>query len=218
MPGTSTEANRLGCPDGDGDGWADVDDAFPFESTQWNDTDMDGYGDNAMGANPDACPSTAGTSANDRLGCADSDGDGYSDPDAGWTTAQGADEWPSDATQWVDADADGYGDNPAGTMGDACPGVTGGSSVDRYGCPDADGDGTGRRRQLDRPQRCRRLPKRRSRWRTAMATATTTPSMTPVPTLQARLHWTAKGAPTETATAGRTRTGCGPSLMARMPL
>ena len=49
VPGTSTEANRLGCPDGDGDGWADVDDAFPFESTQWNDTDMDGYGDNAMG-------------------------------------------------------------------------------------------------------------------------------------------------------------------------
>ena len=141
VPGTSTEANRLGCPDGDGDGWADVDDAFPFESTQWNDTDLDGYGDNPMGANADACPSTSGTSASDRFGCTDSDGDGFSDPDTGWTSAQGADEWPSDATQWVDADADGYGDNPAGTMGDACPGVTGGSSMDRYGCPDTDGDG-----------------------------------------------------------------------------
>ena len=48
--------------------------------------------------------------------------------------------WPSDASQWVDADGDGYGDNPAGTMGDACPGVTGASSVDRYGCP-MHGDG-----------------------------------------------------------------------------
>ena len=35
-----------GCPDQDGDGFADIEDAFPTESTQWNDDDDDGYGDN----------------------------------------------------------------------------------------------------------------------------------------------------------------------------
>ena len=139
--GTSTEAGRLGCTDTDGDGYADVDDAFPSESTQWNDTDGDGYGDELTGNEGDACPSTSGSSTRDRFGCTDTDGDGSSDGDANWTSANGADIAPNDATQWLDSDGDGYGDNPTGTNGDACPLVNGNSTNDRRGCPDSDGDG-----------------------------------------------------------------------------
>ena len=139
--GTSNQLGNLGCPDGDGDGYADVDDLFPSDSTQWEDVDNDGFGDNPAGNNPDACPSIVGTSTIDRFGCLDTDGDGYSDGDGGWTIANGADEWPNDVTQWEDDDEDGYGDNPLGTDGDACPGVYGESFRDRLGCPDTDGDG-----------------------------------------------------------------------------
>ena len=46
-----------------------------------------------------------------------------------------------DATQHSDDDGDGYGDNPQGTTPDSCLGIYGLSSEERYGCPDADGDG-----------------------------------------------------------------------------
>jgi hypothetical protein len=139
--GTSTEAGRLGCADTDGDGYADVDDVFPNEATQWSDTDGDGFGDALAGFEGDACPSTNGASTIDRFGCTDTDNDGASDPDATWTTANGADIDPNDPSQWVDTDGDGYGDNPAGTNGDACPTVSGNSTGDRLGCLDTDGDG-----------------------------------------------------------------------------
>ena len=139
--GTSTQLGNLGCPDSDGDGYADTDDEFVSDSTQWIDDDNDGYGDNPAGNNPDSCVGVQGFSSQDRLGCPDADADGYSDPDALWTVANGADLWPSDVTQWVDADGDTFGDNPLGTDGDDCPGVTGSSSNDRNGCPDSDGDG-----------------------------------------------------------------------------
>ena len=42
------------CPDMDGDGWADVDDAL--QGQQWSDADGDGYGDNNEGTTPDDCP------------------------------------------------------------------------------------------------------------------------------------------------------------------
>ena len=139
--GTSTQLGNLGCPDSDGDGYGDTDDEFVSDSTQWTDDDNDGYGDNPSGNNPDGCVGVQGFSSQDRLGCPDTDADGYSDPDALWTVANGADLWPSDVTQWVDADGDTFGDNPLGTDGDDCPGVTGSSSNDRNGCPDSDGDG-----------------------------------------------------------------------------
>ena len=131
----------MGCTDTDGDGWADVDDAFPSETTQWSDGDGDGYGDEASGFEGDACPLTSGSSTRDRYGCTDTDNDGSSDGDANWTTANGADIAPNDATQWADTDGDGYGDNPTGTNGDACPLVAGNSTNDRLGCTDTDGDG-----------------------------------------------------------------------------
>ena len=146
--GTSTELGNLGCSDLDSDGYADSDDAFPTDSTQWSDADGDGYGDESTGNNPDACPTVAGTSTLDRFGCPDSDSDGASDEDLSgtngsvWSIADGADILPNDASQQSDTDGDGFGDNPSGTNGDACPAQFGTSSVDRNGCPDADNDGT----------------------------------------------------------------------------
>jgi hypothetical protein len=58
--GNSTEGGIPGCPDSDGDGWADSIDAFPEDPTQWSDSDGDGFGDNALGTDPDDCPEVAG--------------------------------------------------------------------------------------------------------------------------------------------------------------
>ena len=145
--GASNQLANFGCPDSDGDGYADTDDNFITDSTQWVDSDSDGYGDNPAGNNPDGCVSVQGFSSQDRFGCPDTDGDGYSDPDPTgangpvWTVDDNADLWPSDVTQWVDDDDDTFGDNPLGTDGDMCPGVAGSSHNDRNGCIDSDGDG-----------------------------------------------------------------------------
>ena len=155
--GTRSTIDRFGCSDSDGDGYSDADanwpahpigsaDAFPITPTQWHDSDGDSYGDEPLGAYPDVCVTVAGASSQDRLGCPDTDNDGYSDPDplgnngSVWTTSNGADVWPNEPTQWVDTDADGYGDNPAGVFPDHCVTVSGTSTSDRYGCPDTDGD------------------------------------------------------------------------------
>ena len=196
--GNSTQGNRLGCLDNDGDGWDNSIDALPDLATQWLDQDGDGYGDNATGLQPDACPGEAGTSTTpygcvdddgdgyanliddfpndptrwidsdddgyddaedacpllggnstqDRLGCLDSDGDGFSDltlpvgNTSGWNVSDGADAFPHEASQAVDSDGDGFGDNAGGVEADACPSEAGTSSADRFGCVDEDGDGT----------------------------------------------------------------------------
>ena len=93
-------------PDIDNDGVLNADDAFPEDGTQWDDTDNDGYGDNPTGTNPDACPTVSGTSTEDRFGCPDSDGDGWSNDN---------DDFPNDEYQWSDADGDGFPDNLADT-------------------------------------------------------------------------------------------------------
>ena len=139
--GTSNQLGILGCSDTDNDGYADIDDLFPNDASQWEDGDNDGYGDNPGGNNPDACIGIQGFSSQDRFGCLDTDGDGFSDGDNGWTIANGADMWPNDVTQWIDSDGDGYGDNASGTNGDMCPAVNGASTNDRIGCLDSDGDG-----------------------------------------------------------------------------
>ena len=141
QPGTSWQNGILGCPDSDGDGWWNVQDAFPGDPTQWSDVDGDGYGDNESGANADACPNISGNSTVDRLGCIDTDGDGRSDPELSWTVVNGGDEFRLEPTQWFDTDGDGYGDELNGFEGDQCPDVYGLSFSDRFGCPDTDRDG-----------------------------------------------------------------------------
>ena len=119
-------------------------DVFPLDRTQWRDTDGDWVGDEQMSDRPDGCPTIWGNSIYDRLGCVDSDGDGWSDPDANWpatTDCYGADAFPNDASQWCDEDNDGFGSNAEGNNSDDCPNQAGPSTEDRYGCPDRDGDG-----------------------------------------------------------------------------
>lgn len=142
--GTSS-ADRIGCPDLDGDAFSDPDetwtasdgaDAFPSQFTQWNDTDEDGYGDNwadtawnvsragTVGQwmrnafEPDACPTESGTSTHR------------------WdnTTIPGPSLVP-----WlgcVDTDEDGIEDGS-----DDCPTEAGESRFLRFACADEDEDG-----------------------------------------------------------------------------
>ena len=119
-------------------GCADGADAFPSDATRWADADGDGVDD----AVDDACPTLEGYSTHDRMGCPDSDGDGYSDSDGTWTYSDGADVFPNDATQWADSDSDGYGDESTGNNADDCPLEWGDSwRNNTLGCPDSDSDG-----------------------------------------------------------------------------
>ncbi len=129
--GTSFE-DSYGCLDSDGDGWSDESDAFPEDSTQHMDADLDGYGDSIVGNLPDSCPGLFGLSSQERYGCPDSDGDGWDD---------NLDAFPGESLFWSDNDGDGYPDQTGTNLSDDCPDVTGTSTDDRIGCPDADGDG-----------------------------------------------------------------------------
>ena len=94
-----------GCPDSDSDGWADSDDVFPNDDSEWNDGDADGVGDNA-----DSCPLEFGTSTQiERYGCPDDN--------------------ELDANETLDSDGDGVKDNS-----DNCPGTTNNTVVDMEGC------------------------------------------------------------------------------------
>ena len=139
---SGTSSNGLvGCLDTDYDGYSDSTDVFPLDTSQWADSDNDGFGDELLGIDGDYCPTVFGNSTQDRIGCLDSDGDGYSNPDSSWSTNLGADAFPEDATQNFDGDGDGYGDNAAGNQPDFCPTVPGTSTADVFGCRDSDGDG-----------------------------------------------------------------------------
>ena len=144
--GTSNKNGIFGCPDSDGDGYANTDDDFPNDASEWLDSDGDGYGNNA-----DDCDNSFGSSnQNGIFGCPDSDGDGYANTDddfpndaSEWLDSDGdgvgnnADEFPNDASEWTDSDSDGFGDNL-----DNCDNTVGSSNQNGiFGCPDADGDG-----------------------------------------------------------------------------
>jgi hypothetical protein len=145
-------------------------DAFPSDPTQWFDQDGDGYGDNPAPANnADDCPTEAGTSSIDFLGCYD-DGDGWRDENEPAALR-------GDPTQWKDSDFDGYGDNwgdpswnatrdpswpgqfvAGATNADFCPKTTPGLQVDEEGCHiserDSDFDGV-----MDDSDNCPNDPK-----------------------------------------------------------
>ena len=108
-PGTSAY-DRKGCIDSDSDGYSDPEqgwgpnngaDAFPYEQSQWQDTDNDGFGDNIDGYQGDFCPYNSGQSYNDRYGCLDTDGDGFSNPDPGGLF--GISEWYAHPVGLADA-------------------------------------------------------------------------------------------------------------------
>jgi WD40 repeat protein len=136
-------------------------DTFPLNPEQWNDTDGDWVGDEQFTSRSDGCPEAWGDSIWDRIGCPDSDGDGYSDPGNGYpgegvaSPIGDADAFTGDPSQWHDSDGDGFGDNSSGSQGDACPGQPGTSwwaiewdyvnetyfDKQWFGCEDNDGDG-----------------------------------------------------------------------------
>ena len=98
------------------------------------DDDSDGYdGD-------DQCPSVTGNSTEDRIGCIDSDGDGYSDADENWNMSDGADAFPQNSAAWSDIDGDGYSDQPNLNITDDCPSRYGKSRQVLWGCADMDLD------------------------------------------------------------------------------
>ena len=159
----SSSSDRFGCRDADGDGWSDMNDAFPNDGSEWSDFDQDGCGDNSDAFTNDSTECV--DSDNDGFGdnsdsfptdpseWFDSDGDGWGnnadafpyDPND-WVDSDGdgtgdnSDVFPTDPQQWSDSDGDGYGDNNV-TGGDDCPMQAGTSISDRLGCPDSDGDG-----------------------------------------------------------------------------
>ena len=84
----------------DNDGCDDAEDDHPHDSTQWIDSDGDGYGDNMTGNNPDLYP-------NDSTQWNDTDGDGYGDN----LNGTNGDQLPLDPSDWLDFDSDGIGDS-----------------------------------------------------------------------------------------------------------
>ena len=171
-PTVSGESYRelLGCPDTDGDGWADTHDVFPEDNSQWSDQDGDGFGDNPEGTKGDECPEVYGTSTLPMLGCIDTDGDGWADThdvfpenDKEWADYDGdgfgdnSDMFPEDSSEWIDTDLDGIGDNADvfpedasetidsdgdgfGDNIDSCPFEYGTSSESSVGCPTQGGE------------------------------------------------------------------------------
>jgi len=89
--------------DDDNDGRLDENDAFPYDSFEQDDNDLDGQGDNLdidddNDGLSDILEYDLGTNQFD----ADTDGDGFNDK---------IDHFPLDGNEWVDTDGDGVGDN-----------------------------------------------------------------------------------------------------------
>ena len=139
-----------GCVDSDGDYWADSDDLFPDDDTQWNDTDGDGFGDNQAGSNYDMCIDVPGVlEGTFGPGCPvvsedDSDGDGVANPiDLCSDTNIGE---TVDAVGCADSQKDDDQDGVNNSV-DSCPNTVYEAAVDNKGCSaaqldvDTDGDG-----------------------------------------------------------------------------
>jgi len=105
----------------DGDGEPNISDVFPFDPSEWRDSDRDGLGDNA---DPDDDNDGFWDSLEEELGTdpkdpkshpADLDKDGIPDPRDPDRDGDGVpnemDLFPDDPTEWADHDGDGIGDN-----------------------------------------------------------------------------------------------------------
>jgi len=147
--GTSTNPTP-GCPDSDNDGWANTDDDFPLDPSQFLDYDGDGFGDNATGNNADECPFQFGVAdGTDGVGCPlvntdDEDGDGvYDEVDSCPGTPLFETVDADGCAQFqLDDDEDGVSN-----ANDICPETDEDDDVDSSGCSDdqlvqdSDGDG-----------------------------------------------------------------------------
>jgi len=119
----------MGCPDSDGDGIMDLEDACPKVAGLENlkgcpDSDGDGVADIN-----DLCPESVGTMNNG--GCPDSDGDGVVDKDDKCPNVAGLKEYSG--CQEPDTDGDGIVDKD-----DQCPTVAG--IAENKGCPEIEED------------------------------------------------------------------------------
>jgi hypothetical protein len=146
----NSSQDRFGCIDTDGDGWSDEGDVFAETFSQWVDFDNDGYGDNQTeGAekidwfidNPTQWNDTDGDGWGDNYNLSLEDGRNSSWPGILTNSATQIDYFPLEPSQWNDTDDDGYGNNQSGYQADACPEVSGNSTIPVYGCIDSDGDG-----------------------------------------------------------------------------
>jgi hypothetical protein len=133
--------------DDDGDGYADNIDAFPLNSSEWSDFDMDGIGDNSdEDDDNDGYIDIIDQFPFDSTDWSDFDEDGIGDnsdqddDNDGWIDT--LDIWPYNSSEWSDEDGDGMGDNADDDddndgildIYDACP-------IDSSGYIDADEDG-----------------------------------------------------------------------------
>ena len=77
---TSGDSGRMepGCPDNDEDGWANPEDTFPDDITQWADYDGDGYVDNLGEQIQMLSIRCRNSTQGNRPGCVDTD-DGWDD-------------------------------------------------------------------------------------------------------------------------------------------
>ena len=145
--------------DADGDGFININDAFPTIASEWSDIDDDYIGDNSDDSDNDGSldafddfpfdPSEAQDSDGDTIGNnadVDDDNDGFLDA---------SDEFPLDPTEWEDSDSDGVGDNSdtfptnplessdfdddgIGDNADNCMMIVNGSQLNTDGDPDGD--------------------------------------------------------------------------------
>ncbi|RZD35272.1 MAG: hypothetical protein CXT72_04365 [Methanobacteriota archaeon] len=147
-------------PDDDGDGVADIADAYPADPTEWNDTDGDGTGDNA-----DLDDDGDGWSDNYENLCVtnplddastpvDTDSDGscdfIDDDDDDDGTPDASDDFPLDQWEHFDFDGDGIGNNAdTDDDGDGVIDVQDPFPLDASEWADSDGDGIGNTMEME---------------------------------------------------------------------
>ena len=135
--------------DYDMDGISDEDDAFPYDPTEWLDTDGDGVGNN--NDTDDDNDGIDDESDNDDDGDGiDNDNDAFpADPNE-WNDTDGdgvgdnSDVFPNNSTEWSDIDGDGIGDNSDDDAdGDGVPNDSDGLPLNPTESSDSDNDGVG---------------------------------------------------------------------------
>ncbi len=105
VDGDEAASQCLVTPDCDGDGVLDPVDLFPLDGTEWEDTDIDGIGNNG-----DNCPMNANPSQINTDGAADG-GDACDSDDDNDGFVDTSDAFPLNPAEWLDDDNDGIGNN-----------------------------------------------------------------------------------------------------------